>query len=243
VRWASPCDTGSVREWWLDEQAHAGREHLDASYVAGYAAKAGYDPAADVEVLKTAGLSLDSTVVDLGAGTGVFACAIAAECRHVVAVDVSHVMTAELGRRVEGLGLANVTVIEGGFLSYEHQGDPVDVVFTRNALHHLPDFWKAIALDRIASILRPGGILRLHDLIFDFAPADAETQVVAWIGGAVPEPSRGFTQEELAEHVRDEFSTYSWLLESMLDRTGFEVTERTFRRSVYGAYTCVRRET
>ncbi len=47
-------------------------------------------------------------------------------------------------------------------------------MFTRNALHHLPDFWKAIALDRIATFLRPGGVLRLHDLIFDFQPAAAE---------------------------------------------------------------------
>jgi ubiquinone/menaquinone biosynthesis C-methylase UbiE len=182
-------------------------------------------------------------VVDLGAGTGAFACAIAAECGHVIAVDVSPAMTAELRRRVEDLGLSNVTVIEGGFLSYEHESDPADVVFSRNALHHLPDFWKAIALDRIASILRPGGILRLHDLIFDFDPADADGQMDAWMSGAAPDSSRGFTSEELAEHVRDEFSTYSWLLDAMLDHAGFEVTERSFRRSVYGVYTCVRRGT
>ena len=38
-----------------------------------------------------------------------------------------------------------------------------------------------------------------------------------------------------------EFSTYSWLLDSMLDRTGFDIVERTFRRSAYGTYTCRRR--
>ena len=32
---------------------------------------------------------------------------------------------------------------------YEHGGPPADFVFTRNALHQVPDFWKAIALDRI----------------------------------------------------------------------------------------------
>jgi hypothetical protein len=45
----------------------------------------------------------------------------------------------------------------------------------------------------------------------------------------------------LDEHVRSEFSTYSWLLDSMLDRTGFDILERTFRRSAYGTYTCRRR--
>jgi hypothetical protein len=56
----------------------------------------------------------------------------------------------------------------GWVLSYQHTGSPADAVFTRNALHQVPDFWKALALDRIAQLLRPGGILRLHDLIFDF---------------------------------------------------------------------------
>ena len=36
-------------------------------------------------------------------------------------------------------------------LTYEHEGDPPDAVLTRNALHHLPDFWKVAGLERIAS--------------------------------------------------------------------------------------------
>jgi hypothetical protein len=31
------------------------------------------------------------------------------------------------------------------------------------------------------------------------------------------------------------------LFEALLDRTGFDVVERDYRRSAYGAYTCVRR--
>ena len=55
------------------------------------------------------------------------------------------------------------------------------------------------------------------------------------------EAAVGWTADELATHVREEFSTYSWILEAMLQRTGFEVVERGFRRSAYGAYTCRRR--
>lgn len=122
-----------------------------------------------------------------------------------------------------------------------HAGEPADVIFTRNALHQIPDFWKTIALERMASFLRPGGILRLRDLVFDFLPAEAEERIDGWMSGAVTDPSIGWTAEELAEHVRREFSTYSWLLDTMLDRTGFDVVERTFRRSAYGAYVCKRR--
>jgi SAM-dependent methyltransferase len=231
-----------MRSWWLDERAHAGPEHLDPAYVGGYDRKAGYDPSDDVAVLRACGVGAASVVAELGAGTGVFTTAIAPQCGRVIGVDVSPAMVAALRQRVDALGLHNVTVVEAGFLSYAHRGPPVDAVFTRNALHHLPDFWKAIALRRVAELLRPGGVLRLHDLVYDFSPVEADARVEAWLAGAVDDSTAGFTAEELAEHVRTEYSTYSWLLEKMLDRTGFEIVERSFRRGVYGAYTCARRE-
>lgn len=233
--------TGTGPAWWLDERAHAGDEHLDAAYAAGYDRKAGFDPTEDVEVLRRHGLGPASVVVDLGAGTGTFTAAVAPRCGRVVAVDVSPPMAAALRARARDLGLANVTVVEAGFLTYEHEGPPADAVYTRNALHQVPDFWKAVALDRIAGLLRPGGVLRLRDLVYDFGPAEAEPRIEAWLAGAVDDPAVGWTAAELAHHVRTEFSTYAWLLEPMLDRCGFDVVERSFRRGTYGAYTCRRR--
>ena len=230
-----------MHQWWLDERAFAGVEHLDEAYVRAYDRKAGFDPTDDVDALRALGLDVDAIVVDLGAGTGAFTVAISQFCGRVIAVDVSPAMTAALRRRVAELELDNVTVVEAGFLSYEHRDAPVDAVFTRNALHHLPDFWKTIALQRIAAVLRPDGILRLHDLVFDFLPPEAGDRIEAWLAGATADAAIGWTADELAEHIRTEFSTYSWLLDEMLDRAGFDVDERTFRRSVYGLYTCVKR--
>jgi SAM-dependent methyltransferase len=227
-----------MSDWWLDELAHAGAEHLDPEYVTGYERKAGFDPADDLDALRGHGFGSDSTVVDLGAGTGTFAIAVARRCRHVIAVDVSPAMTHALRARVDTLGVDNVTVVEAGFLSYDHVVEPPGFVYTRNALHQLPDFWKAIALERIARLLRPGGILRLRDLVYDFDPAEANEHIGAWLSGAATDPSLGWTAAELAEHVRTEFSTFSWLLDAMLERTGFRIVERQFRKSVYGTYTC-----
>lgn len=232
--------TLSVESWWLDERAHAGEEHLNAPYVAAYDRKAGFDATEDIEALKLQGLGGESIVLDLGAGTGTFAIAAARVCRRVVAVDVSPAMIEALRTRVEAAGLHNVTVVNAGFLSYEHHGEPADVIFTRNALHQIPDFWKAIALDRMASFLRPGGVLRLRDLVYDFDPAEADERIETWMADAVAEPSVGWTADELAHHVRSEFSTYRWLLEVMLDRAGFDIVDRAYRRSVYGTYTCRR---
>ena len=79
-----------ARPWMIDELAHAGPEHLDPGFVAGYDRKQGYpDPAEDLAVLREHGIGRASTVVDLGAGTGQFALAAAPEVSRVIAVDVS----------------------------------------------------------------------------------------------------------------------------------------------------------
>lgn len=228
--------------WYIDEHAHAGDEHLDAAYVETYDRKSATDPSGDLDVLRAMGLNAESVVVDLGAGTGTFALAVAPLCRRVIAVDVSPAMRASMRARAEAAGIGNLEVVHAGFLSYEHQGDPADVVYSRNALHHLPDFWKGIALGRIAEMLKPGGVLRLHDLVYSFDPSEAGETIEAWLAGARQRPEEGFTRTELETHLREEFSTFSWLHEPLLERAGFEIHEATYRPSrTYAAYTCVKR--
>jgi ubiquinone/menaquinone biosynthesis C-methylase UbiE len=232
-----------TKPWMIDELAHAGPEHLDPSFVAGYDRKQGYpDPAEDLAMLLEHGLDQTSTLVDFGSGTGRLALAAAPHVRRVVAVDISPAMQRLLHDRAARAGLSNIECVQAGFLSYEHTGPPADAVYTRHALHHLPDFWKAVALDRLARLLRPGGVLRLHDLIFDFRPAEAEKVLDRWLDDAAGDPSRGYTREDFAEHIRTEFSTFRWLLEPMLTAAGFEVLATAFRGPIYGAYTCVRTE-
>jgi SAM-dependent methyltransferase len=144
-------------------------------------------------------------------------------------------------RAIARAGLTNIECVRAGFLTYAHAGPPADVVYTRNALHHLPDFWKAQALERIANVLRPGGVLRVRDLIYDFQPSDADRIFTAWFDRAATDAARGFTRDDLIEHVRSEHSTYRWLFEPMLHTAGFEIIEVEFDRPTYGCYTCIRR--
>jgi ubiquinone/menaquinone biosynthesis C-methylase UbiE len=163
-----------TESWTLDELSHAGPEHLDEAFIAGYDRKQGYpDPAADLAAFAASGLDAASTVVDLGAGTGQFAIPAARSFALVIAADVSPAMIAALRGKAAASGLGNLNCVRAGFLSLTHDGPPADGVYTRNALHQVPDFWKGIALRRIADMLRPGGVLRLRDLIYDFSPAEA----------------------------------------------------------------------
>ena len=229
------------KPWMIDELAHAGPEHLDPSFVAGFDRKQGYpDPAEDLAVLRERDIDTASTVVDLGAGTGQFTLAAAPYVGRVVAVDISPAMLDVLQERAARAGLSNIDCVQGGFLSYEHTGPPADAVYTRNTLHQLPDFWKVLALDRIARLLRPSGVLRLRDLIFDFQPAEAEAALDAWLDDAAADPARGYTREDFAGHLRTEFSTFRWLLEPMLAAAGFNILTADFDGSIYGAYTCVK---
>ena len=225
----------------LDELAHAGPEHLDEEFITGFDRKQGYpDPAADIAAFEARSLGNSSTVVDLGTGTGQFAIPAAVRFGRVIAVDVSPAMLVALRTKAKvTVDQASLECVRGGFLSYSPD-EPVDGVYTRNALHQLPDFWKVIALRRIAGMLRPGGVLRLLDLIYDFGPSETDAVFGDWFANAATDPAEGYTAADYAEHIRTEHSTFRWLLEPMLAATGFEVADVSYARRLYGAYTCVK---
>jgi ubiquinone/menaquinone biosynthesis C-methylase UbiE len=227
--------------WFLDELRHAGSEHIDSTYVSGYDLKASTDPSADVAILRELGMNQSHTLVDFGAGTGTFALAAAPYCRQVIAVDVSSTMLAMLYEKAVRLGIRNIHCVQAGFLTYKHQGEPATFVYSRNALHHLPDLWKAIALKRIAAIMPIGGILRLRDFIFSFNVEETEQAVESWLGGAVANSESGWTRAELETHLREEYSTYSWLLEPMLEQAHFSIQEASpIPSGVYTSYVCIK---
>ena len=230
--------------WMLDELAHAGPEHLDEGFIAGFDRKQGYpDPGADIAAFALHGLDSTSAVVDFGAGTGQFAIPAAQRFGRVIAVDVSPAMLNALQAKAKATAsqasLSRLECVRGGFLSYS-PAEPVDGVYTRHALHQLPDFWKVIALRRIAGLLRPGGVLRLLDLIYDFGPGETDAVFGDWFANAALDPAAGYTAADYAEHIRTEHSTFRWLLEPMLAATGFKVTDVSYERRLYGAYTCVK---
>jgi ubiquinone/menaquinone biosynthesis C-methylase UbiE len=216
--------TASAPNWFLEELSYAGRENLDRAHVECYDAKEDASAASEVALLRDLGLARDSLVVEFGAGTGQFTVEVAPACAQVIAVDVSEPMLTRLHSKIADLGVSNVEIVRAGFLTYEHVGRPADFIYSRYALHHLPDFWKALTLSRLRRMLRAGAVLRLWDVVYDFAPAEAEARIEAWCAtGGGDTAQAGWSRAELEEHVRDEHSTFTWLLEPIIARSGFEI--------------------
>jgi SAM-dependent methyltransferase len=192
--------------------------------VAGYEPKQGYpDPAEALAVLAAHGRDETPTVVDLGTGTGRFALAAAGRFGQVTAVDSSPAMLELLRRRGRG---DEPHLCAGGVPQL-----PARRAARRRGLHP----------QRPCRMLRPGGVLRLHDLISDVQPSQADTVFRRWLEGAADDPARGYTRADLAEHIRTEHSTFRWPLEPMLAAAGLEIVTADFSSSVYGAYTCRKR--
>lgn len=224
-----------TREWIIDEQRHAGEEHLDPAQVARYDEKLPFDPTPEFELLVEQGLTEEDTVVDFGTGTGVFPLAVADYCDRVIAIDISEPMLDVVQEKVEEAGIRNVDIVHDGIVSYEHEGEPASVAFSKNAFHHLPDFWKLEALKTVGNTLESGGIFRLHDLVYSFDPSDSTEEIEAWLAAR---EETAFTMEELYNHFREEFSTYGFLFEPMLEEAGFEILDTAYQEGFYAAYTC-----
>ena len=223
----------------FDEFRHAAVDFDDPGEVAAFDRKQGSSAQRDNALLDRLGAEDGQTLIDLGCGTGHFACQAALRCRQVHAVDISLPMIEFGRRRADEMKLANLEFHQAGFLTYEHAGAQADFVTTKSALHHLPDFWKVAALRRIADLLKPGGILYLWDVVYSFPPECYEREVRRWIDAVGRDDGMGFSREEFAAHVREEFSIYDWLMDQMLTKTGFRVVEKTLPGNTYAEYVCV----
>lgn len=236
-----PTDTTRPRPAWLfREYEPVGVDLGSPAAVAAYERNQGTDPDADDTLLDRLGVGAGTRLVDLACGTGSLVVQAARRGAEAHGVDVSAEMLAFARSKAEA---ADVPAHwhQAGFLDYVHHAEPVDVVTTKAALHQLPDFWKQQALLNAAALLRPGGTFYLWDVIFSFPPADAAERVQQWIDSVAHPETQGFTRTDFETHVREEFSTYSWILKGMLNRAGFDIVSHTSPSPTHGEFICHRR--
>jgi putative AdoMet-dependent methyltransferase len=228
--------------WTYDETMPAGVDYRDVAEAQKYdeihQRFRDYEKAAEM-IVKRLGLGPDSTVIDMGAGTGAFAVYAAKYCKRVYAVDVSEAMLAVCRSKLKEAGLENVVCRVGGFLTYEHKDELVDAMVSVAVLHHLPDYWKQVGLKRAAQMIKPGGRLLLFDIVFPSENEDLAQVLEGWIG-SIRDNSGVELAQEAEVHLRDEYSTYDWIMEGLLERSGFQIDEAEYDEGFQTTYVCTR---
>jgi ubiquinone/menaquinone biosynthesis C-methylase UbiE len=104
--------------------------------------------------------------VDLGAGTGFVALALAPLVGSVLAVDISPAMAASLAERATRAGLENVRTEVADLRTFTRPAASADLVVSSYALHHLRDEDKRALIAEAARWLRPGGRIVVADMMF-----------------------------------------------------------------------------
>jgi ubiquinone/menaquinone biosynthesis C-methylase UbiE len=214
--------------WQYDESIQVGTDYRDENEVRAYdqhmQTLRNIDKESN-EIQKALALLADSTVWEVGTGTGECALSIAPNVKHVYATDVSPAMLKHACQKAEQRHINNITFENGGFLSGFRPDPPVDGIVAQLVLHHLPDFWKTIAFDAIVKRLRPKGLLYLRDVVFPSTISDYD----AFFGTSI-DAIRSKAGDEIAQqtiqHIKTEFSTLDWILEGMIVRSGLKIIEK-----------------
>lgn len=98
----------------------------------------------------------DSSILEIGAGTGRFSLTLAAACRSYTAVDLSPAMLEQLRKKAEGARLTNITCIEGDFLQVPLH-ERFDYIVSFTAIEYIRN--KKALFNKMAYLLKPGGTL------------------------------------------------------------------------------------
>ncbi len=192
------------------------------------------------EIIATLGLNTSHTVLDMGCGTGAFTLHAAKHLKKVYAVDVSKAMLKRARRKAKKANLDNIEFYHDGFLTYEHRAEPVDAIVSYLVLHHLPDFWKLIGLKRLAKMLKKGGRLYLHDVVFSFDITNFESSINGFIESMTKKLGLR-SPEALKTHFRQEHSTCNWIMQGLLERVGFVIDKADYKDGFMAAYLCTKK--
>jgi ubiquinone/menaquinone biosynthesis C-methylase UbiE len=124
-----------------------------------------HDYHAEVTAWVSDGVPARARVIDVGAGTGTAALALAERLpdAEVIALDVNPEMLDRVKDKARALGVADrVRAVEADLDQPWPEVGPADLVWAANSLHHMGSPADAVA--RIFAVLRPGGMLAVTEL-------------------------------------------------------------------------------
>ena len=217
------------RDWYYNQR---GRIGLDTAVAAIYDRHDDSDIRARA-ALKMLGVEKGWRVADIGCGNGVLATEAALMGAAVDAVDISPAMLA-LAEVYARDRRARIRTQPAGLLSFAYQPNSYDLIVSEFTLHHLPDFWKAVAMSRIFGALKPGANFYLRDIVFVSMPDGCERSVEQWADFNIK--NHDFGRDSVVTHMRDEYSTFGWVMERMLTEVGFDLVSVDYHAPMHGTY-------
>ena len=134
----------------------------------------------------------------------------AKKCKQVFAIDISDEMLKYARNKAEVLHIKNIEFVNSGFLNFESDPSSIVIITTTFPFHHLPDYWKGIALKRMNQLLRPGGIQYKKDVIIEekiiiMNIQKFKNKQIELVGD--------FLREDAVLHFKEEYSTYDWVMD------------------------------
>jgi len=233
----------SPSKWYYDELKQVGIDYGDKKKVEEY--DSGMESLRDIkkeleEISASINLKADQVIIEIGTGTGELGIEVSKYCKKVIALDVSGTMLDFANEKAIMRQRSNIEFFHGGFLTYTHQGELVDAVITQFTLHHLPDFWKLAALKRISKMLKDGGRLYLRDVVFPSGIEDYDDFFNRIINRLKIDVGANIA-EETKIHIKEEYSTFDWIMEGLLTKAGFTLDEVNYYNEFLATYVCTKK--
>ena len=164
------------------------------------------------EIIKSLNISTQSTILDLGTGSGylAFPIAITYNDSEVIGLDIAVKTLVQNREKAHQMELSNLNFIDYNGLNFPFESNMFDYVVTRYALHHFPDIDKAF--EEISRVVKSGGKFLISD------PTPNENDYIRFVDEYMKMKDDGhvkfYTKGELIElsdkygfRLEDSFST------------------------------------
>ena len=86
-------------------------------------------------------------------------------------------------------------------------------------------------------MLKAGGKFYLFDVVFSFDIADYKVSLDQW-GESFGEKMGAEFVAEVEAHIREEFSTFDWVMKELLEKAGFEIESCDYKGGFLATYLC-----
>jgi len=229
-----------MKDWTYNEFNQVGVDYSKTSKVSEYdeEMESFRDYAGEVKAFVEK-LNISNTkelvVADIGCGTGAFSIHAAKYFKKIYAVDVSKEMLKRASTKADDKNIDSIEFVSSGFLQFDPK-EKVDVIFTKWAFHHLPDYWKQAALLNMNRALKQGGVLFISDVVFKFDPnykVNTESLITS-----ISNDLGQDVADETKTHIRDEYSTFDWIIQGLVERAGFVIENSETNNPLISEYFC-----